>query len=76
MFGSNSFHQAKVCVNMGSFLVPCDRLDRLVCFVYFTFLEVISVIVCIIVFTSLFSYFATYVDRCEKNDAEKKRSPQ
>ena len=65
MLASNSIHQAKVYVNMGLFLVPCDRLDRLVCCVYFTLLEVISVILCMIVFTCLF-HVRCKIRRCEK----------
>ena len=62
MFASNSFDHAKVYVNLGLFLVPCGRLDRLVCCVYFTFFRSnMSVILCIIVFTSLFTYVATCV---------------
>ena len=70
MLASNSIHQAKVYVNMGLFLVPCDRLDRVVCCGYFTFLEVISVILCMLVLTTLFMYVA------KKKDVEKKRSRQ
>ena len=65
MLASNSFHHAKVYVNLGIFLVPCDRLDRLVCCVYFTLLEVISVILCMIVFTCLF-HVRCKIRRCEK----------
>ena len=31
IFASNSFHQAKVCVNLGLFLVPCRSLDSMSC---------------------------------------------
>ena len=74
IFASNSFHQAKVFVNLGIFLVPCHSLERLLRLFY--------------VFCSTYLNYPLYrsfhifvhvrcnIRRCEKKDVEKKRSPQ
>ena len=72
MLASNSFHHAKVYVNLGIFLVPCDRLDRLVCCVYFTFLEVISCSYSLYHSFHIFVHVRCNIRRCEKKEAEKK----
>ena len=71
---SNSFHQAKACVNVGLFLVPWHSLESMLRFFY--------------VFGSTYPSYTLYrsfhifvhvrcnIRRCEKKDVEKKRSPQ
>ena len=61
IFALNSFHQTKVCVNLGLFLVPCHIVWKECC-VYVMFLAVLIPVIplCIVVFTPLFTCVAIF----------------